>query len=90
MKRSELNLIMREAVKFIDSMNFKLPPFVFWGPAEWKDKGAEYNEIRGNMLGWDITDFGFGDYKKIGFLMFTLRNGNFVNKKYIKPYAEHC
>ena len=88
MKRSELNSIMREAVKFIDSMNFKLPPFAFWGPIEWKDKGAEYNEIRDNMLGWDITDFGFSDYKKIGLLMFTLRNGNFVNKKYIKPYAE--
>ena len=77
MKRSELNAIMRDAVAFIDEMNFKLPPFAFWTPEDWKDKGKEYDEIRDNMLGWDITDFGYGDYKKIGLLMFTLRNGNF-------------
>ncbi|MBC7960901.1 MAG: D-lyxose/D-mannose family sugar isomerase [Vallitaleaceae bacterium] len=88
MKRSELNKIMKEAVEFIDQMKFKLPPFAFWGPEEWKSKGHEYNEIRHNMLGWDITDFGSGDFAKVGLLMFTLRNGNFDNKKYVKPYAE--
>ena len=40
------------------------------------------------MLGWDITDFGSGDFHKVGLLMITLRNGNFNNPKYIKPYAE--
>ena len=35
MKRSELNKIMKDAVKFIDEMNFKLPPFAFWSPEEW-------------------------------------------------------
>lgn len=88
MKRSELNKIMKDAVTFINEMNFKLPPFAFWSPDEWKNKGHEYDEIRDNMLGWDITDFGYGDYLKIGLLMFTLRNGNFNDKKYIKPYAE--
>jgi D-lyxose ketol-isomerase len=39
-------------------------------------------------LGWDITDFGSGDYYKIGLLMITLRNGNFNDPKYEKPYAE--
>lgn len=88
MKRSEINNIMREAIEFLDRMNFKLPPYAFWGPEEWKDKGAEYDEIRDNMLGWDITDFGSGDYRKVGLLMFTLRNGNFNLPQYIKPYAE--
>ncbi|MBE6570465.1 MAG: D-lyxose/D-mannose family sugar isomerase [Ruminococcaceae bacterium] len=88
MKRSELNNIMREAVAFIDQMNFKLPPFIFWSPEEWATKGKEYDEIRDNMLGWDITDFGSGDYEKIGLLMITIRNGNFSNPKYVKPYAE--
>ncbi len=88
MKRSELNKIMREAVDFINEMNFKLPPFAFWSPEEWKEKGHEYDEIRDNMLGWDITDFGSGDFFKIGLLMFTIRNGNFSDKKYVKPYAE--
>ncbi len=88
MKRSELNKIMRDAVMFIDKMNFKLPPFVLWPAEEWDKKGHEYDEIRDNMLGWDITDFGSGDYNKIGLLMITLRNGNFNDSKYVKPYAE--
>ena len=88
MKRSELNKIMKDAVEFINLMNFKLPPFAFWGLEDWKTKGSEYDEIMENMLGWDITDFGSGDFMKVGLLMFTIRNGNFDNKKYIKPYAE--
>lgn len=88
MKRSEINEIMKNAVQFITEMNFKLPPFAFWSPEEWEEKGHDYDEIRDNMLGWDITDFGYGDYRKIGLLMFTLRNGNYNDKKYIKPYAE--
>ena len=88
MKRSELNKIMREAVEFADKMNFMLPPFAYWSPEEWAEKGHEYDEIRDNMLGWDITDFGSGDFMKIGLLMFTIRNGNFTDPKYVKPYAE--
>jgi D-lyxose ketol-isomerase len=88
MKRSELNSILKDAISFMDKMNFKLPPFAYWSPQEWKQKGAEYDEIRENMLGWDVTDFGKGDFKKVGLLLFTLRTGNLTNKKYIKPYAE--
>lgn len=88
MKRSELNQIMRDAVQFINEMNFKLPPFAFWSMEDWKLRGPEYDEIRDNMLGWDITDFGSKNFFKIGLLMFTIRNGNFQLKKYVKPYAE--
>lgn len=88
MKRSEINRIMIEAEDFLSRLSFKLPPFGFWGPKDWESKGDEYDEIRDNMLGWDITDFGSGDFKKIGLLMFTIRNGNLKQKKYIKPYAE--
>jgi D-lyxose ketol-isomerase len=87
-KRSELNQIMRNAVEFTKKMGFHLPPFAFWGPKDWETKGKEYDEIRDNMLGWDITDFGSGDFYKVGLLMFTLRNGNFYDEKYIKPYCE--
>lgn len=47
-----------------------------------------YKEIKDNMLGWDITDFGHGDYEKIGLLMFTIRNGSLESDEYSKPYAE--
>ncbi len=88
MKRSELNHIMSAAVEFINAMQFKLPPFAFWPAAAWQSKGHEYDEIRHNMLGWDITDFGSGRFHQIGLLMFTLRNGNYLMAKYAKPYAE--
>jgi D-lyxose ketol-isomerase len=88
MKRSELNAIMKDAVDFIEKMNFKLPEFAYWTLDDWKTKNSEYDEIIDNMLGWDITDFGSGDYSKVGLLMFTIRNGNFSNEKYQKPYCE--
>ena len=88
MKRSEINKIMRDAIEFIDEMKFKLPPFAYWSVEDWATKGKDYDEIRDNMLGWDITDFGSGDFLKIGLLMFTIRNGNFNDEKYVKPYAE--
>lgn len=79
---------MQEAVSFINKRGFLLPPFAYWDSREWRGKGHEYDEIRDNMLGWDITDFGRGNFYRIGLLMFTLRNGNFNLKKYTKPYAE--
>ncbi|MEI8199685.1 MAG: D-lyxose/D-mannose family sugar isomerase [Eubacteriales bacterium] len=88
MKRSEINSIMKNAVTFIEANGFKLPSFAFWSPDDWKSKGSEYDEIRDNMLGWDITDFGRGDYSKVGLLMFTFRNGNYHMPQYVKPYAE--
>lgn len=88
MKRSEINAIMRKAVRFAEDMRFRLPPFAFWNGKDWHDKGTEYDELRQNMLGWDITDFGSGVFYKVGLLMFTIRNGNFDNPKYTKPYAE--
>lgn len=88
MKRSELNAIQKDAVEFINGFNFKMPPFVTWTYDEWKNKTHEYDEIRENYLGWDITDFGYGDYNKVGLLMITLRNGNFKDVEGTKPYAE--
>ena len=88
MKRSELNGKLEEAIAFISRMNFRLPPFAYWSPADWAVKGHEYDEIRDNMLGWDITDFGSGDFGKVGLLLFTVRNGNAADSRYPKPYAE--
>lgn len=89
MKRSEINQIMRETLELLKEHRINLPPFVLWTPQEWAAKGKEAQEIRDNMLGWDITDFGQGDFHKIGLLLITLRNGNQQNpEKYPKVYAE--
>lgn len=89
MKRSEINAAMRNALQLFAEYKITLPPFTGWTPAEWKEKGEEVQEIIDNMLGWDITDFGQGDFKKTGLLLITLRNGNQKRAdEYPKPYAE--
>lgn len=88
MKRSEINALLREAVRFFEAHQFHLPPFAFWTPQEWRQKGPEVDEIRRNRLGWDITDFGSGDFHRVGLLLFTLRNGNVHDPQNKKPYAE--
>ncbi len=88
MKRSEINASIREMEQMIDACGLKLPPFCHVTPAQWHEMGPEYDEIRDNMLGWDITDYGLGDFDRVGFALITLRNGNMSNSKYTKTYAE--
>lgn len=88
MKRSEINRIIREMEDLVHSFSFSLPPFCNWTPDEWKTKGHAYDEIRDCMLGWDITDFGSGDFDACGFGLITLRNGKAHDPRYTKPYAE--
>jgi len=76
MKRSEINAILQDADAFIRSRGFYLPPFAYWSPQEWATKGEEVQEIVENHLGWDITDFGLGDFRRFGLFLFTIRNGN--------------
>ena len=89
MKRSEINAAIREMEDLIHRLGYRIPPFCNWTPAEWETKNEEYDEIRDNMLGWDITDYGLGNFSKVGFSLITIRNGNQHKKeKYRKPYAE--
>lgn len=90
MKRSEINAIMRDGLRFLKRMNFLLPPFAHWTPAEWNRKGLECRDIIRQQLGWDITDFGSGDFDKVGLFLFTVRNGTMADlkKKTGKIYAE--
>ncbi len=74
--RSEVNEILRSAIAFCREMNFHLPAFAYWSPERWAQAGPEYDEIRANRLGWDVTDFGKGDFARIGLSLFTIRNGN--------------
>ena len=76
MKRSEINAIMQAADAFLGHHQFHLPPFAYWTPQDWQTKGAEVSEIVDRRLGWDITDFGSGDFAKVGLFVFTIRNGH--------------
>jgi hypothetical protein len=81
MKRSEVNAIMREADQFIRQRGFYLPPFAYWTPRDWRSKGEEAREIVENQLGWDITDFGGGNFRARGLFLFTVRNGSLAEMR---------
>ena len=89
MKRSEINKALKEMESACKKYSCFLPPFCNFTPDEWKNKGNEYDEIRDCMLGWDITDFGLGNFDECGFSLITIRNGNLEKRaQYPKQYAE--
>lgn len=76
MKRSEINRIIRESDQFIRSFGFILPPFAYLAPEALKKQvQTSAGIIRDHHLGWDITDYGQGNFDDLGLFLFTLRNG---------------
>jgi D-lyxose ketol-isomerase len=64
-----------------------LPPWAFWRREDWLRNKHLAHEIKALRLGWDLTDFGYGDFYHVGLLLFTLRNG-IVNQPGTRDYAE--
>lgn len=89
MKRSRINEVIKDMEALIKEHGFEIPPFAKWSAKDWESIGHEYDEIRENQLGWDITDYGLGRFDQVGFALLTIRNGNQkMPEKYPKPYAE--
>ncbi|EKE71879.1 D-lyxose/D-mannose family sugar isomerase [Celeribacter baekdonensis] len=80
MKRSIVNEIIRESDAFMRSFGFVMPPFAYLTPEALKARVASDGAmIRDHMMGWDITDYGQGDFDNLGLFLFTLRNGTAAN-----------
>lgn len=75
MKRSRINEIIAEGDEMIRRHGFALPPFAYWSPTEFKSKRDVAQAVIDARCGWDVTDYGVGDYDKMGLFLFTLRNG---------------
>ena len=89
MKRSEINRALKELERMCEKEHCYLPPFCHFTPEEWETKGHDYDEVRDCRLGWDITDYGQGDFAHFGFSLITLRNGcRAMPEKYPQVYAE--
>ncbi|UCD29753.1 MAG: D-lyxose/D-mannose family sugar isomerase [Planctomycetota bacterium] len=88
MKRSQINENIRLAKKLMAAHHFILPQWAYWSLDDWQKAGPEVREIKESMLGWDITDFGLGDFAKQGLTLFTIRNGNLAKSVNEKTYAE--
>lgn len=79
MKRSRINQIMAEADEMIRTYGFVLPPWAYWSPNEFVARKDEAANVISARNGWDITDYGAGDYEKMGLFLFTLRNGRLAD-----------
>lgn len=88
MKRSELNKSIAWAIDFADKVNFALPSFSRWNISAWREHKDCLKNIRGVMQGWDVTDYGTGDFDKVGAVLLTLRNGSIYDKELGTPYCE--
>ncbi|MEM1289353.1 MAG: D-lyxose/D-mannose family sugar isomerase [Pseudomonadota bacterium] len=77
MKRSQVNEILAEADAFIRSFSYALPPFAYWSPTQFLANCSEQGQslVAERRLGWDITDYGTGDFEGTGLFLFTVRNG---------------
>ena len=76
MDRSEINEIILKSDAFIRSFGYHLPPFAYWTPATTQGRiQTDSAMICDHALGWDITDYGRGNFRDLGLFLFTLRNG---------------
>lgn len=86
--RSLINSSVQTAKRVFAHYGIGLPEFAAWTIEQWQNVGAEADEIRDCMLGWDVTDFGSNRFGEIGRTLFTLRNGRCADPRYVKTYAE--
>lgn len=87
MKRSDINRLMTDALALFQEHSFLLPEWATWSPAEWAANPDTAQFCHRHQMGWDITDFGFGDFAKRGLILFCIRNGIQGDETTV-PYAE--
>ena len=75
MKRSEIQQAIQWAKALLEKSGFALPMFAHWSLDEWKARRQEADTIIRTMRGWDVTTFGHDDFRQIGAVLFTIRNG---------------
>jgi D-lyxose ketol-isomerase len=86
-KRSEINAAIRRAIELLEANRWSLPPFAHWTAEDYAKAGAAARFLREHQMGWDVTDFGAGDFARRGLTLFCVRNG-VQSDPNGKPYAE--
>ena len=88
MKRSEINNAIKKAKARLEEYKITLPMFAYWSMDEWANPKGDISRIKERMLGWDVSDFGSGDFSSCGAVLFTVRNGDKNDIENKAPYAE--
>ena len=76
MKRSYVNELIRKTEAALSENKIALPEFSRFGLKEWEACRSRMGTVKKTMLGWDITDYGRGEFEKLGTVLFTIRNGD--------------
>ena len=87
MKRSEINAAIARAIALLEQNRWSLPPWAHWTAEQYAGAGATAKYLRDHQMGWDVTDFGSGDFARRGLTLFCVRNG-VQSDPNEKPYAE--
>lgn len=88
LKRSVIEAAVARAKEVFGHFGVRLPEWGYWSAAQWQTAGRDYDAIRDCRLGWDVTDFGSGNFASIGRTLFTVRNGRTDDPRYPRSYAE--
>ncbi|MBI4878548.1 MAG: D-lyxose/D-mannose family sugar isomerase [Planctomycetes bacterium] len=87
MRRSEINRLIEQGLDFLARAGAALPPQARWDLETWRARSREAAELLRRGIGWDLTDFGLGDFRRQGLLLYTLSNGIPGGATVDQPYA---
>ena len=90
MLRSNIDSAIDSARAFSATAGFALPEFAGWSRDEWLGQVERLRPTLTRGLGWDVTDFGRGDFARYGLCLCTIRNGRVadVDRNTAQTYAE--
>ncbi|PZF82585.1 D-lyxose/D-mannose family sugar isomerase [Jiangella anatolica] len=80
MKRSRIDAAIDDARSRAEDAGIVLPGFATWGRDEWLAAPPSARPALERGLGWDVTDFGRGDFDRVGLVLCTLRNGSLAER----------
>ena len=71
----------------ISSHRFALPGWAHWTMDDHRANPDQSQYLTGRQIGWDVTDFGSGDFDRRGLALLCIRNG-IQGDTSERPYAE--
>ena len=75
MKRSEINRAIARAEALIATHHWTLPIWGRWKADDFRANPEVATYLFNHQMGWDVTDFGSGNFARTGLVLFCLRNG---------------
>ncbi|MFV0383705.1 D-lyxose/D-mannose family sugar isomerase [Paracoccus sp. (in: a-proteobacteria)] len=75
MKRSQINQAIHAAETMLKAQNWTMPDFARWTLADHAAHPDRSRWLAERQIGWDVTDFGGGNFERRGLVLFCARNG---------------